>query len=260
MEKIYTVGQTAKLVKMTTETLRHYDRIGLVMPCKTDELTNYRYYSEHEIVRLNTIQALRCMDLSLVQIKEILSLNDFHKIVTLLKQAEQIADDKIASIHYAKKKMATARTFYEQKLTSQTKHQGMFFQKLPERAILIAPNLKSPTLDNLWNYHRHFHALINPASKSDFVFEDTAGVYQSHDLTGMFTICSKYAHGKGIRILPAGKYLCVNCTEETKDESLQNVLNEAQLRYKVIPTFSVQLIVLAGILQWDYQIQIFISK
>ena len=55
------------------ETLRHYDRIGLVKPCKADEWTGYRYYSQREIVRLETIRALRCMDLSLAEIKEILS-------------------------------------------------------------------------------------------------------------------------------------------------------------------------------------------
>lgn len=37
MEKYFSISQTAKMVDMTTETLRHYDRIGLVKPCKTDE-------------------------------------------------------------------------------------------------------------------------------------------------------------------------------------------------------------------------------
>lgn len=69
MEKFFTVSQTAEIVGVTAETLRHYDRIGLVHPCKTDKWTNYRYYSENEIVRLNTIKALRYMDLSLEEIK-----------------------------------------------------------------------------------------------------------------------------------------------------------------------------------------------
>ena len=36
MEKFFTISQTAKMVDMTTETLRHYDRINLVKPCKMD--------------------------------------------------------------------------------------------------------------------------------------------------------------------------------------------------------------------------------
>ena len=65
MKNYFSISQTAKIVGMTTETLRHYDRIDLVKPCKVDECTGYRYYSQQEIVRLNTIKALQCMDLTL---------------------------------------------------------------------------------------------------------------------------------------------------------------------------------------------------
>lgn len=60
MKEFFTISQTAKIAGVTSETLRHYDRIGLVKPCKVDEWTGYRYYSQQEIVRLNTIHALRC--------------------------------------------------------------------------------------------------------------------------------------------------------------------------------------------------------
>ena len=70
MKKFFSISETAKIVNMTAETLRHYDRIGLVKPCKVDEWTGYRYYSQQEIVRLNTIRTLRCMDLPLSEIKK----------------------------------------------------------------------------------------------------------------------------------------------------------------------------------------------
>ena len=65
MEKFFSVSQTAEMVGMTAETLRHYDRIGLVRPNKTDEWTGYRYYTEQEVVMLRIVRALRCMDLPL---------------------------------------------------------------------------------------------------------------------------------------------------------------------------------------------------
>lgn len=98
MKEFFSVSEAAKLVHMTAETLRHYDRIGLVKPCRTDEWTGYRYYSRQEVVRLNTIQLLRCMGLSLAEIKEILSYDDLEKIVGALKQAERRADEKIAEL------------------------------------------------------------------------------------------------------------------------------------------------------------------
>ena len=58
LKKFFSIGETAKIVGLTSETLRHYDRIGLVKPCKADEWTGYRYYSRQEIVKLDTIKAL----------------------------------------------------------------------------------------------------------------------------------------------------------------------------------------------------------
>ena len=95
MKKYFSVGEAAKAVHTTSETLRHYDRIDLVKPCKKDQWSGYRYYSEQEIVRLNTIQALRCMDLSLKEIKKVLEYDNLEEIVEFLKRAEQKANQKI---------------------------------------------------------------------------------------------------------------------------------------------------------------------
>ena len=94
MKKYFSVGEAAKTVHTTTETLRHYDRIGLVKPSRKDEWTNYRYYTEQDIVRLNTVRALQLMDLPLQEIKKVLEYDDLEKIVDFLVQAEKKADDK----------------------------------------------------------------------------------------------------------------------------------------------------------------------
>ena len=138
MEKLFSVSEAAKLVNMTAETLRHYDRIGLVRPSKTDEWTGYRYYSQQEIVRLHTVRALRCMDLSLAEIKKILSYDDFHAIVKMLKQAETGADEKIAELQQAKERIRRARMHYESKLNAEQPAQNGFVKELPQRVLLLS--------------------------------------------------------------------------------------------------------------------------
>ena len=81
MKEYFSVGEAAKAAHMTSEALRHYDRIGLVKPSKKDEWTNYRYYTEQDIVRLNTVHALQMMDLPLKEIKKVLEYDDLEKIV-----------------------------------------------------------------------------------------------------------------------------------------------------------------------------------
>ena len=89
LEKYFSVGEAARAVHTTSETLRHYDRIGLVKPGRKDEWTNYRYYTEQDIVRLNTVRALQMMDLSLQEIKKVLEYDDLEKIIAFLERAEK---------------------------------------------------------------------------------------------------------------------------------------------------------------------------
>lgn len=65
VKKLFSVGEAAQAVGTTSETLRHYDRIGLVKPSERDPWTNYRYYTSQDIVRLHTVRALQQMDLPL---------------------------------------------------------------------------------------------------------------------------------------------------------------------------------------------------
>ena len=89
MKKYFSVGEAAKAVRVTSETLRHYDRIGLVKPSKKDEWTHYRYYTEEDLVRLNTVRALQLMDLPLREIKKVLEYDDLEKIIDFLARAEK---------------------------------------------------------------------------------------------------------------------------------------------------------------------------
>ncbi len=259
MEKLFSVSQTAKTVDMTAETLRHYDRIGLVKPCKVDEWTGYRYYSRQEIVKLNTIRALRVMDLTLAEIKKILEYDDFSKIIELLKKAEKSADEKIAELNYAKSKIQNARTFYENKLQDNTEITDTVIKTLPKRVILLLQDLQTPTLDNLWNYHRHFYEQLDDDSKDNFAFEDLAGIYEENGQSNLFAVCTRYANVKGLKILPKGRYICADCTEKSMKSITEKLIETAKNEFGKTPTFVVHLVVLTGILQWNYQTQIYID-
>ena len=201
MKKYFSIGEAAKAVHTTTETLRHYDRIGLVKPSKKDEWTNYRYYTEQDIVRLNTVRALQLMDLPLQEIKKVLEYDDLEKIVDFLAQAEKKADEKIAALQYSKSKIQLAKADYERKLQRQQKFNGTFVKEYPERVILLSDTLEVPTLDNLWNYLSHFYDKVTPALKEQFSFEDLAGIYTENGmikaLCRLYSLCG-YRRIKGI--------------------------------------------------------------
>ena len=259
MKKYFSGGEAAKAVHTTSETLRHYDRIGLVKPSKKDEWTNYRYYTEQDIVRLNTVRALQLMDLHLQEIKKVLEYDELEKIVDFLGQAEKKADEKIAALQYSKSKIQLAKADYERKLQGQQKFHGTFLKDYPERVILLSDTLEEPSLDNLWNYLSHFYDKVTPDLKEQFSFEDLAGIYTENGITRLFAVCIRYVNIDGLKVLPKGKYLCANCTEENKKNVLDELIYKAKTEYGVDPGFTVQLIVVSGILQWNYELQVFLK-
>ena len=260
MKKYLSVGEAAKAVHTTSETLRHYDRIGLVKKRQKDEWTNYRYYTEQDIVRLNTVRALQLMDLRLQEIKKVLGYDDLEKIVDFLAQAEQKADEKIAALQYSKSKIQLAKADYEKKLQMRKNPNGIFVKESPERVILLSDTLEVPTIDNLWNYLSHFYDQVTPALKDQFSFEDLAGIYTENGISRLFAVCMRHVEIDGLKVLPKGNYLCANCTEENREQTLRKLLQIAQTKYGAKPSFTVQLIVVSGILHWNYEVQVYIDR
>lgn len=63
------IGQLARLLGITTRTLRHYDAIGLFPPAHVRPETSYRYYSPDQIAPLQRILHLRQLAVPLEQIQ-----------------------------------------------------------------------------------------------------------------------------------------------------------------------------------------------
>lgn len=259
MEHYFSVGEAAKAVHTTSETLRHYDRIGLVKPSKKDTLTNYRYYTEQDLVRINTVRALQQMDLPLQKIKEVLSYNDLGKIIGFLTEAEKMADEKIALLKYSKAKIQLAKSDYEKKLRSHQHTKGIHIKCFPERVILLSETLKTPSLHNLWGYLDHFYDNMEPSLKEHFTFEDMAGIYTENGLSRLFAMCIRYKDTGGLKVLPQGNYLCADCAEDNKTATIEELIRKANEEYGIQPQFSVQQIVISGILQWNYQVQVYLG-
>jgi len=66
MEKI---GGFSKQVQSTIKTLRHYDRLGLLVPDYIDLYTNYRHYRQQKAEEMRRITDLKEIGFSLHEIK-----------------------------------------------------------------------------------------------------------------------------------------------------------------------------------------------
>lgn len=263
MKKGFSISEAARITHMTSEALRHYDRIGLVKPAKKDEHTGYRRYSQQDIVRLNTIHALQQMDLSLKEIKAVLEYDDLQKIIQFLEKAERKADEKILELQHSKTKIRLAKADYEKKLAGRQAMDrdidNAFEKEFQKRVIMLSDTLKEPTLENLWNYLSHFYNQIDPASRVEYAFEDLAGIYTKAGTSRLFAVCTRCPNEQGLVVLPEGRYLCATCAEKDREATVDKLLKTAKRGYGVEPGFTIQLILVSGILQWDYQVQVYIG-
>lgn len=72
MKSYYTIGETAKLLGVTTQTLRHYEKIGILQPRKIDSHTGYRYYSFDQFHIIDRVKYLQGLGLHLNDIGQII--------------------------------------------------------------------------------------------------------------------------------------------------------------------------------------------
>ncbi|MEW2384257.1 MerR family transcriptional regulator [Micromonospora sp. NPDC047707] len=69
---MFTIGDFARLGRVSVRMLRHYDSIGLLRPAAVDPHTGYRYYTAVQLRRLNRVIALKDLGLTLAQVQVIL--------------------------------------------------------------------------------------------------------------------------------------------------------------------------------------------
>lgn len=66
-----TIGEFARIGRVSVRMLRHYDTIGLLVPEHVDPRTGYRYYVAVQVHTLNRIVALKDLGLHLDQVRAI---------------------------------------------------------------------------------------------------------------------------------------------------------------------------------------------
>ena len=67
-----TIGDFSKYCQVTVKSLRHYEKLGLLVPNKVDQWTGYRYYDVSQMQQLNGILRLKKMGFTLEEIRELL--------------------------------------------------------------------------------------------------------------------------------------------------------------------------------------------
>lgn len=130
MNNRWTIGEVAKLFEVSTDTLRYYEKAGILSVDKNSQ-NGYRNYTYDDIVILMDVLFFRNMDIAVKDIKQIIKMMDISDIRQLLTENQRIIDNKISNL--IKKKQMLAQ------VTSQYR---VCEERLGKFEIVSAPNFK----------------------------------------------------------------------------------------------------------------------
>lgn len=98
MKERYAIGEVAKIMGVSVQTLRYYSKIGLLQPSYINPSNNYRYYSVAQLHFIDRIKYLQKFGLSLQDIKAVIEKNDIPLLLSLLDRQEEVFRDEISRI------------------------------------------------------------------------------------------------------------------------------------------------------------------
>jgi DNA-binding transcriptional MerR regulator len=96
---LYTIGEISKVSSISVDTLRYYDKAGLLTPSVVDKDTGYRYYDTNKVWITDMILILRRMNMSIEEIKSLFAATNNEEVTSYL--AKQKGEARRLSEYYA---------------------------------------------------------------------------------------------------------------------------------------------------------------
>lgn len=185
----YSINKVAKMSKVSTRTLRYYDEIGLLSPCRISN--GYRIYGKKEIDLLQQILLYREFGVSLQQIKTILHSSSYDKEKILNTHLQFLMQEKTRinllietvskTIQEMKGeiKMQDKEKFegFKQRIIeeNEAKYGAELREKYGENAILESNAKVKAMSEDDWNTAQKLSETINQMLKKAFEIGNPAG-------------------------------------------------------------------------------------
>lgn len=211
MKNYFTMGEFARLRDINTNSLRYYEKIGILKPKKIDERTGYRYYSPNQLYHLDIIRL--CIDLG-IPLKEMSSYTNSKGELQsrkLFEDGKRIAKERMTEIQKSLNRIEHSLDFFET-TNGYEKQTGLYTRPIKKRIVYTSD--KTDNLPNVAKVEKHFSQLFEQAQADGFspVLPSGIIVTNPHDkpiFQQFFEITECRPGTKHTIIIPSGNYLCL---------------------------------------------------
>jgi DNA-binding transcriptional MerR regulator len=104
MKNFFKIGEISKLYGIGVDSIRYYEEIGIIKPQRSE--SGYRYYSIHDIWRLNVIRDLRSIGFTMEQIREYLNHHTVLSSISMLENEQEAISKQIQYLQKLQKNVA----------------------------------------------------------------------------------------------------------------------------------------------------------
>ncbi|QZY56428.1 MerR family transcriptional regulator [Crassaminicella profunda] len=214
MENKFLIGDMAKIHNISTQTLRYYDKIGLLKPKIIDENNGYRYYTIEQFEQLDTIKYLKVLGMTLKDIKEHFEKREIGNIVKLLEKQKHLTYKKIQELELIGDKIDHKIDCIKDCMNIE-EYEKVRIREIFERNIVLEYIKDS---DSAVEFELALKNLQNLFKDNSLMFTGKIGIIvpSNHLKTHRFDrynavyilVEDKFKHSN-IKKLPAGKYACI---------------------------------------------------
>lgn len=234
------IGQMAELNHVSEQTLRLYDKEGLLVPRCVDPVTGYRYYHIIQSAKLDLIQNMKVYGMTLRQIRSFLDSNDPAALRALLSEQAASIEERIRQLRRSQSAITRTLDNYR-RYEAMPRNGEIFLEYIPERRIfryscdvnyfdqdesgyeymlrqmktnLVANNMPLSYFTNIGTIIRREHLVPDALFSNEvFLFVDEGDSSQAMEM------------------LPAASYLCL-CSDEfsMEAENVRRLLDYVQTR------------------------------
>ena len=128
------IGQMAELNHVSEQTLRLYDKEGLLVPRCVDPVTGYRYYHIIQSAKLDLIQNMKIYGMTLRQIRSFLDSNDPAALRALLTEQAASIEERIRQLRRSQSAITRTLDNYR-RYEAMPRNGEIFLEYIPERRI-----------------------------------------------------------------------------------------------------------------------------
>ena len=234
------IGQMAELNHVSEQTLRLYDKEGLLVPRCVDPVTGYRYYHIIQSAKLDLIQNMKVYGMTLRQIRSFLDSNDPAALRALLTEQADSIEERIRQLRRSQSAITRTLDNYR-RYEAMPRNGEIFLEYIPERCIfryscdmnyfdqdesgyeymlrqmktnLVANNMPLSYFTNIGTIIRREHLV------PDALFSNEVFLFVDEDDSS-----------QAMETLPAASYLCL-CSDEFSMEAanVRRLLDYVQTR------------------------------